>query len=183
MPPCCRRLLTEMYGLTSMNLDDTPQGSTNDSLPSYRDLFGRIKVESGEVMLLLQRVPSDKRSIWKISNATVAKIPELYSQLGYGPIVEWFVETIPEGRLFKINLWEWALLLTYLLAAFVIVIPITWLIKLVLLKSSLNLKVELGYIASGPLRFFLLWCLIELGLLKAVSLLLLWRLLIPDFYC
>lgn len=136
-------------------LDDTPQGATNDSLPSYRDIFGRIKVESGEVMLLLQRVPSDKRSIWKISNATVAKIPELYSQLGYGPIVEWFVETIPEGRLFKINLWEWALLLTYLLAAFVIVIPFTWLIKLMLLKSTLSLKVELGYIVSGPLRFFL----------------------------
>lgn len=136
-------------------INDSPKGLGNDMLPAYRDAFGRIKLESGEVSLLLQRVPGKQGSIWKVSNATVAKIPSLYEQLGYGPIVEWFVENIPEGRLFKVNLWELTLLLVYLAAAFIIVIPITWLVKFFILKSHYVLKEELGYIVAGPLRFFI----------------------------
>lgn len=136
-------------------INDSPRGRDNDMLPAYRDAFGRIKVESGEVSLLLQRVPGEQGSIWKISNATVAKIPTLYEQLGYGPVVEWFVDNIPEGRLFKVNLWELTLLLVYLAAAFLIVIPITWVTKLIILKSKYSLKQELSYIVAGPLRFFL----------------------------
>lgn len=85
----------------------------------------------------------------------MAKIPQLYNQLGYGPVVEWLIEKLPEGRLFKINLWEWALLVIYLLAAFIIVIPITWLVKVLLLRTQVGLKTELAYIVAGPLRFFL----------------------------
>jgi len=136
-------------------INDSPRGSDNDMLPAYRDAFGRIKVDGGEISLLLQRVPSEQGSIWKVSNATVAKIPQLYSQLGYGPVVEWLIDNLPEARLFKINLWEWALLVIYLLAAFIIVIPFTWLVKLLLLRSQLGLKTEFAYIVAGPLRFFL----------------------------
>ena len=136
-------------------INDSPRGKDNDMLPEYRDAFGRIKLESSEVSLLLQRVPGKQGSIWKISNATVAKVPTLYDQLGYGPVVEWFVDNIPEGRLFKVNLWELTLLLVYLAAAFLVVIPITWIMKLLILKSHYALKEELGYVVAGPLRFFI----------------------------
>ncbi|WP_223293044.1 MULTISPECIES: mechanosensitive ion channel family protein [Shewanella] len=136
-------------------INDSPRGHDNDMLPAYRDAFGRIKLESSEVSLLLQRVPGEQGSIWKVSNATVAKIPSLYDQLGYGPVVEWFVEHIPEGRLFKVNLWELTLLLVYLVVAFLIVIPITWIVKFIILKSHYALKQELGYIVAGPLRLFI----------------------------
>ncbi|WP_051484677.1 mechanosensitive ion channel family protein [Shewanella waksmanii] len=137
------------------DVNDTPQGVANDNLPAYRDAFGRIAINSGHITLLLQRVPSKGGSIWKISNATVAKVPNLYDQLGYGPVVEWFVDNIPEGRLFKINLWEWSLILCYLIGAFMVIIPLTWLAKWLILRSKSELKQEVAYVVAGPLRFFL----------------------------
>ncbi|QYJ84656.1 mechanosensitive ion channel family protein [Shewanella mesophila] len=136
-------------------INDTPQGADGDQLPSFRDIFGRIKLPSDEIALFLQRVPSDSGSIWKISNATVAKVPRLYENLGYGPVAEWFISNLPEGRILKVNTWEWALILTYLIVAFCVIIPITWLCKLLILRTDYHLKTELASIVAGPLRFFL----------------------------
>ncbi|QYK00008.1 mechanosensitive ion channel family protein [Shewanella psychrotolerans] len=136
-------------------INDTPEGADGDQLPSYRDLFGRVKLQSDEIALYLQRVPGDNDSIWKISNATVAKVPTLYANLGYGPITEWFIAYLPEGRILKVNIWEWAVILTYLVIAFCVIIPITWLCKLLILRTDYHLKTELAYIVAGPLRFFL----------------------------
>lgn len=136
-------------------INDTPEGAYGDHLPSFRDLFGRVKLQSDEVALYLQRVPGDSDSIWKISNATVAKVPTLYANLGYGPITEWFITNLPEGRIFKVNIWEWAVILTYLVIAFCVIIPITWMCKLLILRTAYHLKTELAYIVAGPLRFFL----------------------------
>ncbi|MDX1280213.1 mechanosensitive ion channel family protein [Shewanella colwelliana] len=136
-------------------ISDTPQGVTGDQLPSYRDLFGRVKLQSSEIALYLQRVPGANGSIWKISNATVAKVPQLYGNLGYGPLTEWYIAHLPEGRVFKVNIWEWALIVTYLVVAFCIIIPITWLFKILILRTEYHLKTELAYIVAGPLRFFL----------------------------
>ena len=136
-------------------INDTPEGADGDHLPSFRDLFGRVKLQSDDVALYLQRVPGDSDSIWKISNATVAKVPTLYANLGYGPITEWFIAYLPEGRILKVNIWEWAVILTYLVIAFCVIVPITWLCKLLILRTEYHLKTELAYIVAGPLRFFL----------------------------
>ena len=136
-------------------VNDTPEGADGDHLPSFRDLFGRVKLQSDDVALYLQRVPGDSDSIWKISNATVAKVPTLYANLGYGPITEWFIAYLPEGRILKVNIWEWAVILTYLVIAFCVIVPITWLCKLLILRTEYHLKTELAYIVAGPLRFFL----------------------------
>lgn len=41
-------------------INDSPRGLDNDMLPAYRDAFGRIQVDGGEVSLLLQRVPGKR---------------------------------------------------------------------------------------------------------------------------
>ncbi|MFV7770405.1 mechanosensitive ion channel family protein [Shewanella marisflavi] len=143
-------------------ISDAPQGQDNDQLPSYRDLFGRVELQSDKVSLYLQRVPGDDGSIWKVSNATVAKVPELYQNLGYGPVAEWFVNHIPEGRWFNVHLWEWCLLTSYLIAAFMVTIPVTWLVKKVILMTKYELKEEFAYIVAGPLRLLLAVILVRI---------------------
>jgi len=125
--------------LNPQELDDTPEGKTDDKLPAYREGFARLEAEKKAYQLLLQRVPSSEYgSLWKVSNATVAKLPKLYQALGYGPVVEWFIEHIPEGRLFTLNLWEWAMMLAYLALAFLFVVPVTWLLQWPLCQQYLE---------------------------------------------
>ena len=137
-------------------ISDLPSGASDDQLPNYRDAFGRVEVKGNQITLLLQKVP-DKQlgKIWKISNATVAKVPMLYSELGYGPIVEWYVQNIPQGHLFKLNLWEWALLISYLILALLVVIPLTWLAKKLILRSQYQYKADLAHLVVGPSRLLL----------------------------
>ncbi len=60
------------------DLSQQPEGHAGDGLPSYRDRVGTLDSEEGPVDILLQRVPRDDGvSIWKISSATVARIPAL----------------------------------------------------------------------------------------------------------
>ncbi len=137
-------------------INDTPAGAENDFLPEYRDSFGVITVRDAEVTLLLQQVPNrNLGKIWKISNATVAQVPKLYEELGYGPLSEWFIENIPNGYVLKLNLWEIALLCTYLLASFVVVTPIALLVSWLVRRSSLKMKDDIAALCSGPLLFFL----------------------------
>lgn len=79
-------------------INDTPAGAVDDFQPEYRDTFGTINIKDADIALLLQQVPSkDLGKIWKISNATVAMVPKLYQELGYGPLSEWFINNIPRG--------------------------------------------------------------------------------------
>lgn len=65
-------------------LVDSPAGRSNDNLPDYRDSIGVVLLDGKEVRLLMQKVPrSDGVSIWKISNATVSLIPQLYENYSY----------------------------------------------------------------------------------------------------
>ncbi len=142
MPGSCWRLSSVISGSTRKSWM-IPRSKTDDKLPAYREGFARLEAEKKAYQLLLQRVPSSEYgSLWKVSNATVAKLPKLYQALGYGPVVEWFIEHIPEGRLFTLNLWEWAMMLAYLALAFLFVVPVTWLLQWPLSRSSHPLKLN-----------------------------------------
>ncbi len=75
-------------------LSQQPEGHSGDGLPSHRDRVGTIHTGEEPVDVLLQRVPrGDGVSIWKISSATVARVPALYDEFGYGPLEGW----LPRG--------------------------------------------------------------------------------------
>ncbi|TDJ14653.1 MAG: mechanosensitive ion channel family protein [Deltaproteobacteria bacterium] len=100
-------------------LSQQPEGHPGDDLPSYRDRVGTIQTEAGPVDILLQRVPrSDGVFIWKISAATVARIPALYDEFGFGPLEAWLPVWMLEANLFAIALWQWLALATVIVLAF-----------------------------------------------------------------
>ncbi len=117
--------------IDQQELSDEIDGWAGDGLPSYRDRLGALQTRGGEVTLLLQQIPrEDGVPIWKISNSTVARIPELYDELGYSRLVEDFRRSFPDGRFLGIEYFKWALAL----AAGLIVYGLGWLLSVTAIK-------------------------------------------------
>ncbi len=113
------------------NLSAEPLGDVNEALPNYRDLLGTIEGSLGKTAVYLQRVPrkNDQVKIWKISNATVAKIPALSQEFAYTPFGEWLAKNIPSVDFLGVMLWQWLYFLLLLLFYFIVAKIITWLIS------------------------------------------------------
>ena len=101
-PELARQLhhvLSRAVWLDDYSVSDSPDGVKGDGLPDYRDELVVIKMDDGEVPLWMQHVPrGDGVKIWKLSNRSVALIPELYDEYSYPQIVEtirgWFPEDV-----------------------------------------------------------------------------------------
>lgn len=110
-------------------LSNMPEGHKKDNLPVYRDLVGYLNTQRGKVPVYLQRVPDGKGGkVWKISNTIVAKIPDLWDELGYNPKIESISNYLPEFDVFGLQNWQFI---------------------------GLLLIVVFSWILSGLLRFFL----------------------------
>lgn len=113
-------LAEQLYIIISRQIDidldalsDSPDGADNDGLPTYRDLLGTVVTTAGQRAIYMQHVPGEgNERIWKVSNASVARIPELYAEHGYSPVVEWIREFSPEGSLAGIEYFKWMIGLT-----------------------------------------------------------------------
>ena len=69
----------------------------DDSLPPYRDPIARIDTPTGPVEFWMQRVPrADGERIGKISNRTLARVPDLYQQYGYEKLGDRLSRLLPE---------------------------------------------------------------------------------------
>jgi len=99
-PELARQLnhvLSRAVWLDDYTVSENPGGVKGDGLPDYRDELVVIKMGDGEVPLWMQHVPrGDGEKIWKLSNRSVALIPELYDEYSYPAGVEtirgWFPE-------------------------------------------------------------------------------------------
>lgn len=89
-------------------LSGDPQGRLDDDLPDYRDLLGIVRKDDGEkVPIYLQRIPDgDGGQEWKVSNASVARIPELWADLGYGPVGAWLQRNLPTYEIVGLQSWQ-----------------------------------------------------------------------------
>jgi MscS family membrane protein len=104
------------------DLVDHPDGRRNDNLPDYRDSIGIVLDEGKELRLLMQKVPrGDGAYIWKVSNATVSLIPELYEEYGYPKIVEEIRRKLPHVVILGYELFKWVVVLLAAISAYAIV--------------------------------------------------------------
>lgn len=91
---------------------DDPAGRSGDGQPDYRDSIGIIMDRGKQVRLLLQKVPrGDGESIWKVSNATVSLIPDLYEVYGYPEVVEDLRRRMPAGSFMGYEYFKWIFVL------------------------------------------------------------------------
>jgi MscS family membrane protein len=121
-PELARQLnhvLSRAVWLDDYTVSDSPGGVKGDGLPDYRDELVIIKTEGGDVSLWLQHVPrGDGEMIWKLSNRSVALIPELYDEYSYPVGVErvrnWFP---PNLSFLGIEAFKWFLVLFFSLVS------------------------------------------------------------------
>jgi len=135
-------------------------GQVVDGLPDYRDELGRIVTEDTEHTLFLQRVPGeDDNFIWKVSNVSIAQLPELYDHFSYPGWVEDIRQYVPEDYGFLgVELFKWVIVISISLVA----IPVFWLFGLTL--SRLVTKKE--SMLRTPVRKLFTWPLILLGVMQ-----------------
>ena len=121
-----RRLSVIIKRATWVDIDelvDHPEGRSNDGLPSYRDSIGVVLDEGNQLRLLMQKVPrGDGVLIWKVSNATVSMIPELYEEYGYPEIVEDVRRNLPNAVFLGYELFKWAIVLLVAVTTYVLVL-------------------------------------------------------------
>ena len=148
-----------IFTISLEDISDDVHGAKNDGLPSYLDLIDVVEGKSGEIPLYIQRVPrGDGVYIWQISHKTVARIPALYAEFGYGVAGDWLSEHLPGSHEF-LGMESWQFLMLFLLAAasYGIGIIATYLVlKLIQnrYKGPINQK-KLQQFLSGPLRLFI----------------------------
>lgn len=152
-----RIILDQTVAVDPDTLSDEPEGNRHDAPSPGREVAGTIPSTKSPVPILLQRIPGDNGTpIWKISASTVAQIPRLYREFGYGPLGDFLPPPFFELRLLDIALWQWIALI--LLVG--VVFAVSWLaaVRAVKILSPLARRATMvvddsvltGFV--GPLR-------------------------------
>ena len=102
-------VLSRSVWFDDYSVSEAAEGVRGDGLPEYRDELMSIPTSDGLVPIWIQRVPrGDGEKIWKLSNRSVALIPELYDEFSYSAPVEairnWFPE---DAALLGIEAFKW----------------------------------------------------------------------------
>ncbi len=138
-------------------LSDDPLGHKDDGLPGYRDRITTMKTKAGPVDILMQRIPrGDGVSIWKISNATVALIPLLDNEFGYGVIGNKLSHILPHYIVFGFEVWQLVMLFGLLISGYLIALVVTFLMVKVLTFTKRFNKQRLQKFIVGPLRLLIM---------------------------
>ena len=137
-------------------LSSDPKGHLDDSLPTHRDWVGRIEAEKRPVSIFLQRVPrGDGVQIWKIASTTVARIPQLYEEFGYG----WFGDVLPavffDIQVLGLQAWWWVALVVLGILAYFAAMLLAKFFVLALRYVKGPLGEQLLPIVTGPGRFLI----------------------------
>ena len=138
-------------------LSDDPSGHKDDGLPSFRDRVTTLKTKNGPVDILIQRVPrGDGVFVWKISNSTVAMIPALDAEFGYGLIGNKLSTIFPHYIVFGFEVWQLVMLMGLLLAGYAIAFILTFVLVKVLQNNQRFNKQRLQKFVVGPFRFLIM---------------------------
>ncbi|HEY7532700.1 MAG TPA: mechanosensitive ion channel family protein, partial [Nitrospiraceae bacterium] len=151
-----RELLVDLDALSL-----SPEGDPNDGLDSVLDRLGRIEGRIRTYDILLQRVSrEDGVSIWKFAGSTVAEIPRLAGEFGYGRLEtflpSWFFDYRIMG--IEIVLWAGSIIIT------IVVFPIAMLLTAGLMWLLGRFRPDMVPVMErhfiGPTRM-LLWVLVS----------------------
>jgi MscS family membrane protein len=159
-PTLARRLkvvLDHTLWVDAEALSDDPSGHLDDGLPPYRERVGTIRTSRAPVDILLQHVPrEDGVLIWKISALTVAKIPGLDQEFGYGLLGEWLPAPLFEISFLTVELWQWIGLIVLLMIAVCVAWVLTALVARLVRPLERRWRVlradKLGQVLVGPVR-------------------------------
>jgi len=139
-------------------LSANPEGDQHDNLPVVRERVGRITADEKKGYdLFMQRVPrGDGVYIWKFADVTVAEIPELYQQFGYGRLEQIFPAWLFDVSFLGINLWLWAAVIGIALVLYPVAMLATRLVAWLLFLTNREFAEQFKRLFTGPVTL-LVW--------------------------
>lgn len=141
-------------------LSDAPEGERDDGLPARRDVVGTIDTAKGVVPMFLERAKAEGDTlIWKIAPATIAQIPALHQEFGYGVVGEYLPPMFFQIQFLEVQLWQWIGLLALVAVAAVV----SWIATVIIVRLARPVVVRMctGWddralrLAAGPLRLII----------------------------
>jgi len=152
-----RIVLDQTLWIDSELLSADPEGDQNDNLPAVRERVGRISAEDKTYDLFLQRVPrGDGVYIWKFADVTVAEIPALYQQFGYGRLEQIFPAWLFDVSILGINLWLWSAVISLAIVLYPFAMLVTRLMTVSLRVIHSEFAGQFERLFSGPITL-LIW--------------------------
>lgn len=150
-------------------LSDQASGATQDGLPRSQDAIGTIDSAGGPVTLLVEQATwSAGQPVWRVARETVANLPELYAEFGYGPLGDYLPRVLVERRFLDVLLWQWVGLGLLILAAGFLAFAFTWVAAAILrpLAERTRTLADSHAIDSGrgPVRLLLFALLLTAGI-------------------
>ena len=137
-------------------LSDSPDGRRNDGLPDYRDQIGTVNLVKESIPVYLQRVPDGKDgSVWKLSNATVSRIPDMWNELGYSDTALRLGQWLPDFHVMGMENWQVAGLLLFFLLAWPLASLISYLLMRIALLIPNRFPLGIQQFFRRPMRFFI----------------------------
>jgi len=120
---------------------------------------------------LLQRVPrEDGVTIWKIAGVSVAQVPDLYKEFGYGVLERFLPKIFFDIHFLDIALWQWIGLLGLVLVSAVV----SWFLTVFFMrlfgtavaftKTTLDDKMRVA--AAGPIRLAIAILVFRIGVVS-----------------
>ena len=89
-----------------------PEGSLDDGLPADLEQFGTVSLSEEVIPVYLQRIEeADGTLVWRVSNATVARTPDMWDELGYSDFNVWLSQVLPEFYILGMGNFQVAILL------------------------------------------------------------------------
>lgn len=145
-------VLSRAVWLDDYTVSNHPEGIKGDDLPPYRDDLVTIKTQDGDVPLWMQHVPrGDGENIWKVSNRSVALIPELYDEFSYPSWMETFRSWFPDGAFFLgLEAFKWVVLLAFVLLSWPVIYLLVRLFLLLFSSPSNPTYTVLRKALTGP---------------------------------
>jgi MscS family membrane protein len=158
-----RELLIDLEALSI-----SPEGDLNDGLLNVRDRLGRIEGRTKAYEVWLQRVPrEDGVYIWKFAGATVAEIPRLSEEFGYGRLETSLPPWFFDYRIMGIEVVLWVEFAIIAIAVFPIAMLLTAGLMWFLRRSRADLAPAIERHFTGPVRM-LLWVLLVRSIMQTL---------------
>jgi MscS family membrane protein len=104
-------------------LSREPEGHADDGLPPGVERLGQVGVTD----ILLEKPPGQAH--WVFSAGTVAAVPDLYAQFGYGALGEFLPAPMFEISVLDLQLWQWTGLLLVAFMAYALAWSASWLAR------------------------------------------------------
>lgn len=93
-------------------ISSEPEGSLNDGLPEDLEQFGSVTLSEEVIPVYLQRIEeADGSLVWRISNTTVMRTPDMWDELGYSDFNVWLSQALPEFYILGMGNFQVAILL------------------------------------------------------------------------